>query len=132
MHFVSSQSESEQMGEIVGFLAENMRESIEVEPTKAFDDFETKIQSLVGKRDFKGFLEHLLSVKTEILSLPISHKSSALTFQRLILLILPFLKVHEKKAAKDPKTYEDLKRTTLAFCSLVEDSEYPLSVKVNS
>jgi hypothetical protein len=109
-----------------------MRESIEVEPSPAFDDFEKKIQQHADRREFKGILEYLLTIKSEVLSLPISHKSSALTFQRLILLILPLLKVHEKKAAKDPKTYEDLKRNTLAFCSLVEDSDYPLSVKVNS
>jgi hypothetical protein len=114
-------------------MVENMRDSIEAESTSsAFENFEQKIKQLADTRQFKGILEYLLSVKPEILSLPISHKSAALTFQRLILLVLPILKTQEKKAAKDPKTYEDLKRYTLEFSTLIEESSYPLSVRVNS
>lgn len=77
-------------------------------------------------------LSYLLTdVRTEILSLPTSHKSAPLTIQRVILLVLPFLKSQEAKAEKDAKTYEWLKKTTLEFCSLLEQSEYPLSIKVN-
>jgi hypothetical protein len=47
-------------------------------------------------------------------------------------LILPLLKSQERKAAKDKKIYDELKKTTVDFCKLLEDSEYPLSIKVNS
>lgn len=50
----------------------------------------------------------------------------------MILLILPLLKSQEKQAAKDPRSYEDLKRVTIDYCKLVEDSEFPLSIRVNS
>jgi hypothetical protein len=77
-------------------------------------------------------LNYLLSIKNELLSLPISHKNQQLTIQRTILLILPLLKSQERKAAKDKKIYDELKKTTVDFCKLLEDSEYPLSIKVNS
>jgi hypothetical protein len=77
-------------------------------------------------------LQYLLTLKKELLSLPVSHKQSALTIQRAILCILPILKTQEKKSVKDPKTYDELKASTLAYCSLLEESEYPLSIKVNS
>lgn len=77
-------------------------------------------------------MNYLLSIKNELLSLPISHKNQQLTIQRTILLILPLLKSQEKKAAKDKKIYDELKKTTVDYCKLIEDSEYPLSIKVNS
>lgn len=77
-------------------------------------------------------MNYLLSIKNELLSLPISHKNQQLTIQRTILLILPLLKSQERKAAKDKKIYDELKKTTVDFCKLLEDSEYPLSIKVNS
>jgi hypothetical protein len=67
-----------------------------------------------------------------LLALPISHKTQALTFQRFILLVLPLLKILEKRIPKDQaKNYDDLKRLTLAYCSLIEDSAYPLTIRVN-
>jgi len=134
MHFVSSQSEAEQIADIVGFMSENMRDSIgdEVETTPAFDDFEDKIHKYKDERNYKGLLGYILTLKHELLSLPTSHKNSALTIQRVILLILPLLKTQEKVALKDKKCYDDLKKTTLSFCALIEDSQYPLSIKVNS
>jgi hypothetical protein len=74
----------------------------------------------------------LLILKQELLSLPISHKNSAITIQRVILLILPLLKSQEKKANKEKQAYDELKRITVEFCKLVEESQYPLSIKVNS
>ncbi len=45
MHFVTSQSEHEQITDIITFMVDHMRESLEeVEKTSpAFDDFESKI-----------------------------------------------------------------------------------------
>ena len=133
MHFVSSQSERDQIADIVDFLNENMRLSIqEDKTTPAFDNFEDKMKALEKNRDYKGILNYLLSLKHELLSLPTSHKSSALTIQRAILLVLPLLKTQEKLALKDNACYKNLKGTTLQFCTLIEESNYPLSIKVNS
>ena len=65
------------------------------------------------------------------MTLPISHKTQQLTIQRVILLILPLLKNQEKTAATKPQVYEELKRTTLEYCKMLEESDYPLSIKVN-
>ena len=133
MHFVSSQSERDQIADIVDFLNENMRLSIqEDKTTPAFDNFEDKMKALEKNRDYKGILNYLLSLKHELLSLPTSHKSSALTIQRAILLVLPLLKTQEKLALKDNACYQNLKGTTLQFCTLIEEANYPLSIKVNS
>ena len=47
------------------------------------------------------------------------------------MLVLPLLKNQERVAAGKPQVYEDLKRFTLEYCKMLEDSEYPLSIKVN-
>ena len=65
------------------------------------------------------------------MTLPISHKTQQLTIQRVILLILPLLKNQEKAAATKPQVYEELKCTTLEYCKMLEESDYPLSIKVN-
>ena len=81
--------------------------------------------------DYKGILGYILSVKKELMTLPISHKTQQLIIQRVILLILPLLKNQEKVAGSKPQVYEELKRTTLEYCKMLEESEYPLSIKVN-
>lgn len=135
MHFVSSQSEAEQLADIVSYLSAHMRESLEEAghtPAASFNDFENKIEKLVQKKDYQGILGYLLTdVRNELLALPTSHKSAPITIQRAILLVLPFLKSQELKGEKDAKTYEFLKKTTLEFCTLLEESSYPLSIKVN-
>ena len=133
MHFVSSQSEADQITDIVKFFSEHMEESVTAPQTSAaFNGFHDKINALNSSKDYKGLLNYLLSIKNELLSLPISHKNQQLTIQRTILLILPLLKSQERKAAKDKKIYDELKNTTVDYCKLLEDSEYPLSIKVNS
>lgn len=133
MHFVSSQSEAEQITDIVNFFTENIEESITAPKTSAaFSDFQKKIDKLNSVKDYKGILNYLLSLKAELLSLPISHKNQQLTIQRAVLLVLPLLKSQEKRASEDKKLYEELKSITVEYCKLIEDSEYPLSIKVNS
>jgi len=133
MHFVSSQSEADQITDIVKFFSEHMEESVTAPQTSAaFNGFHDKINALNSSKDYKGLLNYLLSIKNELLSLPISHKNQQLTIQRTILLILPLLKSQERKAAKDKKIYDELKNTTVDYCKMLEDSEYPLSIKVNS
>ena len=47
MHFVSSQSQTEQMSDIVNFLLENIHESVDpAKITPAFTDFDAKIKKL--------------------------------------------------------------------------------------
>lgn len=100
--------------------------------TPEFKDFKKVLNQLNEERKYKDILNYLLSFKSELLSLPISHKNQQLTIQRVILLILPLLKSLEKGAAKDKKQYDCLKAITIEYCKLLEDSEYPLSIKVNS
>jgi hypothetical protein len=66
-------------------------------------------------RDYKGILGYILTVRKELMTLPISHKTQLLTIQRVILLILPPLKDQEKAAATKPQVFEELKRLTLEF-----------------
>ena len=135
MHFVSSQSETEQIADIVDFLCKNIDSSVSVPAGQAksaeFINFEERITKMNKDRDYKGILGYILSVKKELMTLPISHKTQQLTIQRVILLILPLLKNQEKVAGSKPQVYEELKRTTLEYCKMLEESEYPLSIKVN-
>jgi hypothetical protein len=135
MHFVSSQSETEQITDIVDFLCKNIDSSVSVPAGQAksaeFINFEERITKMNKDRDYKGILGYILSVKKELMTLPISHKTQQLTIQRVILLILPLLKNQEKVAGSKPQVYEELKRTTLEYCKMLEESEYPLSIKVN-
>ena len=135
MHFVSSQSETEQISDIVDFLCKNIDSSVSVPAGQAksaeIANFEERITKMNKDRDYKGILGYILSVKKELMTLPISHKTQQLTIQRVILLILPLLKNQEKAAASKPQVYEELKRTTLEYCKMLEESDYPLSIKVN-
>lgn len=135
MHFVSSQSETEQISDIVDFLCKNIDSSVSVPAGQAksaeLANFEERITKMNKDRDYKGILGYILSVKKELMTLPISHKTQQLTIQRVILLILPLLKNQEKAAASKPQVYEELKRTTLEYCKMLEESDYPLSIKVN-
>jgi hypothetical protein len=47
-------------------------------------------------------------------------------------LVLPLLKIQEKAVASKTEDYEELKGTTIDYCKMLEDSDYPLSIKVNS
>ncbi len=120
MHFVSSQTEAEQITDIVDFLCKNIDSCVSLpdgQPKSAhFTDFEAKITKMNIELDYKGILGYLLTVKKELLTLPISHKTHQLTIQRVILLILPLLKNQEKVAEKRPEVYEELKHTTLEYC----------------
>ena len=135
MHFVSSQSETEQISDIVDFLCKNIDSSVSVPAGQAksaeFANFEERITKMNKDRDYKGILGYILSFKKELMTLPISHKTQQLTIQRVILLIFPLLKNQEKAAASKPQVYEELKRTTLEYCKMLEESDYPLSIKVN-
>ena len=76
MHYVSSQSEAEQITDIVKFFTEHIEDSIQAPQTSpAFGGFQCKIDKLNGDKDYKGMLNYLLSIKSELLSLPTSHKN---------------------------------------------------------
>ena len=64
MYFVSSQSEAEQINDIVDFMAENMSDSVTLDKTSpAFADFSDKVTKHAQTKDYKGLLEYLLTLK---------------------------------------------------------------------
>ena len=79
MHFVSSQTESEQITDIVNFLCTNIDSCISLPAGEArsphYAGFQEKITKMNKEKDYKGILGYLLSIKKELLSLPISHKT---------------------------------------------------------
>ena len=57
MHFVSSQSQSEQISDIITYLKENMRDSVEIEkPSAGFSNFEDRLTQFDDNHDYKGLL----------------------------------------------------------------------------
>ena len=83
MHFVSSQSEAEQITDIVDFLTKNIDSCVSLPADQPqspnFAKFQENIAKMNKERDYKGILGYLLSVKKELLTLPISHKTQQLT-----------------------------------------------------
>lgn len=121
MHFVSAQSQEETLSDITSFLKENLRDSVKNPDSKALNDFEDKLDNYESKSDYVGLLEYLLSMKQDLLTLPTSHKSSQLTIQRMVLLILPMF----QKIEEDKKKHEALRKSIEGFCNMIESSEYP-------
>ena len=80
---------------------ENFRESVANPDSPSLADFEEKIESLNKSGNVSGILDYLLSLKEEIVRLPTSHKNTPITIQRIILLILPLLKLLDEKTGKD-------------------------------
>jgi hypothetical protein len=76
MHFVSAQTEEEQLSDICNFFRENLRESVNNPEAPVLNDFENKITSLEKNLDLQGLLEYFISLKKELLTLPTSHKNS--------------------------------------------------------
>ena len=89
MHFVSAQSQQETLSDITSFIKDNLRDSVKNPDSQALKDFEDKLTSYDNKDDYLGLLEYLLSLKQLLFTLPTSHKSSQLTIQRMVRLILP-------------------------------------------
>lgn len=106
-----------------------MRESLKDQHNPAFKNFEEKLDKLNEAQDYSGVLDYLLSLKAELTNLPITHKNTPITIQRVVLLILPLLKwLDENKQGEKAK----LKKQVEEFCDLVDGSDYPLSIKVNA
>ena len=121
MHFVSAQSQEETLADISAFISENLRDSVKNPDSAALNDFEDKISAYETKSNYIGILEHLLTVKQDLLTLPTSHKSSQLTIQRMVLLILPlFKKIEETKAS-----HATLRKLIEGFSDLIEKSDFP-------
>lgn len=76
MHFVSAQTEVEQLSDICNFFRDNLRESVNNPESPVLDNFENKITQLEKAEDHLGLLEYFISLKKELLTLPISHKNS--------------------------------------------------------
>lgn len=121
MHFVSAQSQEETLADITAFISENLRDSVKNPEAASLNDFEDKITAFESKENYVGLLEHLLTLKKELLTLPTTYKSSQLTIQRMVLLILPlFKKIEETKA-----NHASLKKLIEGFADLIEKSDFP-------
>eukprot|EP00347_Sterkiella_histriomuscorum_P023152 403335751 len=132
MHFVSAQSQEDQISDIVAYLTENFRESVQNQAAPALENFEEKLQALNDKGDISGILDHIISLKDEIVRLPTSHKNTPITIQRIVLLILPLLKLQDDKNKRDRNAQAQLISQVNQLCDIIEASEYALPVKVNS
>lgn len=82
--------------------------------------------------DVSGMLDYIISLKDEIMKLPTSHKNTPITIQRIVLLILPLLKLQDDKHTKDAKKQSKLQTQINQLCDIIEASEYSLPIKVNS
>jgi len=91
-------------------------------------DFEEKFTKLIKGQDYFGSLEYLLEFSDQIVTLPVSLKSSECTFYRFILYLLPFFKELEA----DKQRYNDVKTLLSKYMQLIVNSDYQLAVKVNS
>lgn len=116
MHFVSSHSQEETLVDITTFISDNLRNSVKNPDAASLNDFENKISAFESKQDYVGLLEHLLTIKSELLTLPTSHKSSQLTIQRMVLLILPLF----KKVEEDKNKHTTLRKLIEGFAELIE------------
>ena len=96
---------------------------------KAFDHFDSKLEELEEKEDHLGLIEYLVSLKSVLVSLPVTHKNSPITFQRIILLVLPLIKYVEEDKRQDQKR---LRTAIDNLCQIIKESEYQLSIRVNS
>ena len=76
--------------------------------TKAFENFEDQLTKLEDNNDVRGILDYLISLKNEISHLPTSHKNTPITIQRIILLILPLLKLQDDRHSKSKNNSEYL------------------------
>lgn len=107
---------------------ENFRDSV----ANPIEGFEETIERLNQSGNVSGILDYLLTLKEEIVRLPTSHKNTPITIQRIILLILPLLKLLDEKTGKDLQKKTKLQNQIHELCETVENSEYALPIKVNS
>lgn len=128
MHFVSAQSQEETLADITSFIRDNLRHSVRNPDSPTLNNFEDKLTALESKDDHVGLLEYLVSLKQDLLTLPTSHKSSQLTIQRMVLLILPLF----QKIEEDSRKHDALRKLIGGYCDLIEQSEFPQSIKVNA
>jgi len=64
--------------------------------------------------------------------LPTSHKNTPITIQRIILLLLPLLKLQDDRNQKNQIELTKLEGQINQICDIIEESEYGLPIKVNS
>ena len=79
MHFVSAQSEEDQVKDVIAYLRENMRASLRDQKNQAFAGFEDTLDALEEKQDYSGLLDYLLSLKSELVQLQLTHKNTPIT-----------------------------------------------------
>lgn len=80
MHYVSAQSEYEQLNSVYSFLRDHLEESVGDSDGKVFEAFDTKLEEFEENEDHLGLIEYLVSLKSALVSLPVTHKNSPITF----------------------------------------------------
>jgi hypothetical protein len=124
MQFVSTLTEEEQVQEILTFLREYMPISVPKDILPA--DFDSKIEALEESVDSEKILSYILSLRSVLVRLPTSHKSTPTTIQRLVLLLLPLLKQLDDQKNKQVEGFVN------QISDIIDQSDFPLSIKVNS
>lgn len=89
-------------------------------------DFDSKLEALEESVDPESILRYIISLRSVLVRLPTSHKSTPTTIQRLVLLLLPLFKQLDDQKSK---AVEELVNQ---ISDIIEESEFPLSIKVNS
>lgn len=82
--------------------------------------------------DISGILDYLISLREVISNLPTSHKNTPITIQRVILLILPLLKLQDESNKKNKEQLARLENQINQICDIIEESQYALPIKINS
>ena len=78
-------------------------------------DFEDKLEELEKDEDYLGTIEYFVSLKGVINTLPTLHKHKPITFQRLILLLLPFIKASDNRQ----DDYQRQKHVLSQLCAMI-------------
>lgn len=62
MHFLTSQSEAEQISEVCQFFSEHLLKCVQNPKSELLNNFENKMADLDDASDPKGVLEYILSI----------------------------------------------------------------------
>jgi hypothetical protein len=130
MHFVSTFEEPQQIEEVCQYLKANLTSSVKNKDDQELAGFEERLEELLKATDYLEILKFILSKKKSLGTLPTTHRQQHLTIQRLVLLILPLFQALDSESYK--REYEEVKQLAISYCQFLEESEYPLQIKVNS
>lgn len=128
MHFVSAQTQEEQVQEVIWYFIDSLRESVKDPKSQTLAGAEDKLEAFDNSQDYSGLFDYLLTLRDDLITLPTSHSKSQLTIQRAILLLLPVIKIIEDSG----KNTDKLRDQISTLCTVIEESPYNLTIKVNA